>query len=88
MFQTDTRGALTGSILLFFASIVLGMLLLVAFKPGADLMLNQSAQYAESEQAAKGIGMLAMLWSNLHFIVVAFGGLGVLASAVFYSRVR
>jgi len=88
MLRSDTRGALTGTILVFFASIALAMVLFVALKPGADLMLEQTAQYAGSEQATKGIGMLAMLWSNLHFIVVVFGGLGVIASAVFYSRVR
>lgn len=83
---TDDDRALANNIGLFFATLIVGFLLAIAFEPASEQLLDVAAQHTEREASAKGQAYVQYAWTNAHLIVIGFGILQLLVAAVYESR--
>lgn len=85
-FATDTRAALAGPLLVFIASVVLAMLLYATMQPVGTAMTDEALNMTDTSAGANGIGYVAVIWNNLHYLAVALGALQFIAVAVYRGR--
>lgn len=71
---------------IFFASIIVGALMFFVIEEPALAVLDLAEQNTERESSAKGQSYVRFAIENAHFVTIGFGGLFLVATAVYESR--
>lgn len=70
----------------FFASLIVGALLFLMFKPVINPILVEADERATNETVQQGNVWLGDILANIPFVFVGIGVVGLIALAVFRSR--
>lgn len=85
--RNDTRGAMTFHLIVFIGTLVIGAFLWVLVEPITMDLLEMAESGTSTEEAADGQGYIHAMVANIHFIVVGYGILQLLAAAVYEGRI-
>jgi hypothetical protein len=84
----NEQASFSVNLAVFFGSLILAAFLYILLEPAANQMLDLASNQTSTTDAATGQGYIRTTIQNAHFIVVGFGLLQLVASAVFQGEVR